>query len=604
MFRKVQLKFFGIITAILIAIFIVVLSLVNIIMDALMERQTNVVLRQVAAGVEYDDKTSTFTFNNPRHKEGMPRKENVPPTFAEENVTSAAAETAAENQTRNAEKTTAAPTGGETTVQAIQKEEATIAQTEPPKETTSPRETRSQEQRRTEPVRPTEPPPETRPPREDQGGGGNWGEWQPPEDQSPDPWRDPWHDPWHNWGEWDKEENNNDNDSDDERPMWGNGGFMPTADNVFVPVLNGYTIVVDSPFPEEEAPPQPPDGGMGREPFGEPVPKSLGSIEFFVIMADKNGKYAAALNNDDLTEETAQDYLDKIINDKDSEGMTGNLSFCAEKKDNGTLVVLTDRTAEMGIMRKLKRTTVIVGLVSLIILSVAAYFLSGLIVRPLKETFEKQKQFISDASHELKTPLTVISTNADVLSGEIGDNKWLNYIRDQTDRMNVLVNDLLSLTRLENSTREFITCEFDLSRAVTNAALPFECQAFESRKNFVLNVDDGIKIVGSEQHIKQMTGIFIDNALKYSKDGGTVRVSLAKEDGKAVLAVYNTGSGVREEEVDKLFERFYRSDESRNRSTGGYGLGLAIAKSIIDKHKFKVQVENQEGRSICFVVTM
>ena len=101
-----------------------------------------------------------------------------------------------------------------------------------------------------------------------------------------------------------------------------------------------------------------------------------------------------------------------------------------------------------------------------------------------------------------------------------------------------------------------------------------------------------------------MTGIFIDNALKYSKDGGTVRVSLTKEDNKAVLAVYNTGSGVPEEDVDKLFERFYRSDESRARSTGGYGLGLSIAKSIIDKHKFKVQVENQEGRSICFVVTM
>ncbi|MBO5164273.1 MAG: GHKL domain-containing protein [Ruminococcus sp.] len=599
MFKKVQLKFFGIITAILIAIFIVVLSLVNIIMDVLMERQTNVVLRQVAAGVEYNDKTSTFIFNNPGRKEGMPRKEKIPPTSAAENVTSAATEPTSENRPRNTEKTTAAPIENDTPAQTYPQEETTIAQTEPPKQTTLPRKTRPQEQRRTEPVRPTEPPPETRPPREDQGGGGNWGEWQPPEDQDPDPWRDPWHDR----DEWDKEEDNKDNDSD-ERPMWGNGGFMPTADNAFVPVLDGYTIVVNSPAPEEEVPPQPPNGGMGREPFGEPVPKSLGSIEFFVIMADKNGKYAAALNNDELTEETAQDYLDKIINDKDSEGMTGNLSFCAEKKENGTLVVLTDRTAEMGIMRKLKRTTVIVGLVSLIFLSVAAYFLSGLIVRPLKVTFEKQKQFISDASHELKTPLTVISTNADVLSGEIGDNKWLNYIRDQADRMNVLVNDLLSLTRLENNTREFITCEFDLSRAVTNAALPFECQAFESRKNFVLNVDDGIKIVGSEQHIKQMTGIFIDNALKYSKDGGTVRVSLTKEDGKAVLAVYNTGSGVREEEVDKLFERFYRSDESRNRSTGGYGLGLAIAKSIIDKHKFKVQVENQEGRSICFVVTM
>lgn len=170
--------------------------------------------------------------------------------------------------------------------------------------------------------------------------------------------------------------------------------------------------------------------------------------------------------------------------------------------------------------------------------------------------------------------------------------------------MNVLVNDLLSLTRLENKTRDFITTEFDLSRAVTNASLPFECQAFESRKNFVLNVEDGIMITGSEQHIKQMTGIFIDNALKYSKEGGTVRVSLTKEDGKVEFSVYNTGSGVKDSEKDKLFERFYRSDESRNRSTGGYGLGLAIAKSIIDKHKFKVIVDNDEGRSICFRVIM
>jgi signal transduction histidine kinase len=240
----------------------------------------------------------------------------------------------------------------------------------------------------------------------------------------------------------------------------------------------------------------------------------------------------------------------------------------------------------------------------MLFLSLAAYFLSGIIVKPLKEAFESQKQFISDASHELKTPLTVISANADVLEGEIGNNKWLNYIQDQADRMNVLVNDLLSLSRLENSRRDFVTADFDLSRAITNAALPFECQAFESGKNFVLNIEEGIRINGSEQHIKQMAGIFIDNALKYSKDNGTVRVSLITDDNKAILAVYNTGSGVPEEDVDKLFERFYRSDSSRARSTGGYGLGLAIAKSIIDKHKFKVQVENQEGKSICFVVTM
>ena len=117
-------------------------------------------------------------------------------------------------------------------------------------------------------------------------------------------------------------------------------------------------------------------------------------------------------------------------------------------------------------------------------------------------------------------------------------------------------------------------------------------------------MDKGIKISGSEQHLKQMAAIFIDNALKYSNDGGTVKVMLKRQGDKKIFSVYNTGQGVKDEDKDKIFERFYRSDESRNRSTGGYGLGLAIAKSIIEKHKFKINVLNQQGKSICFVVTM
>lgn len=605
MFRKVQLKFFGIITAILIAIFIAVLSSVNIIMDALMERQTKIVLQQVASGVEYNDSASTFTFVNPnRHKEDKPKKENIPP------ATSAEIELSTESATEQQTETKTEETEALAEKQPPQSTVTSVKNTEIQAE--KPEETHQEQPVRTETVHPTEPASETHPPL-DWGEGGQfhdnyypdqwyyWGSWPPPNHYYPNPWDSPWY----HWSDWNEYENKDDGGRKKETDGMaysgsltaGDCGLILAADTDFVPILDGYTVTAYNTEMEKSHSELPVKDT-------QPVPKSFGSIDFFVIMADKDGKYVAALNNDELTEEKAQGYIDEIISDNDSVGMTGNLSYCAERKDNGTLMVFTDRTAEMDMMRKLKRTTVIVGIVSIIFLSAAAYFLSGLIVRPLKETFDKQKQFISDASHELKMPLTVISTNADVLSGEIGENKWLNYIHDQVGRMNVLVNDLLSLTRLENSNRDFIVTEFDLSRAVLNSALPFECRAFESRKNFVLNVDDNIKITGSEQHIKQLTGIFIDNALKYSKDGGTVRVSLTKEDNKAVLSVYNTGSGVREEEVDKLFERFYRSDESRNRSTGGYGLGLAIAKSIIDKHKFKIQVENQEGRSICFVVTM
>lgn len=577
LFRKVQLKFFGIITAILIAIFIALLSGINIIMDVLMERQTNVVLEQVASGIEYNNNTNSFTFTNPNlHKE----KEPVPP---KKEVTTTVTSTVTTTQ-RTTEVTTVI-TESTTEEVVINLPETDVPQTEVPTEEPVP-ETDPPTDAPTEQI--TENPPETEPPVEENT---DW--WQDWEEPPTRPERDPWHD------DWDKPEWNDRPDWEDGRAhpdhdVWG-GGFVPTANVDGVPVLDGYTIT------DGNKPPVPPDN---KNKFDEPVPKSINSINFFVIMADNDGTYIASLNNNDMTEETAQGYITQILNHNKKSGMTDNYSFCTEKKSNGTVMVFTDRTAEINIMNKLKRTTVVVGIISIIFLSVGAYFISGLIVRPLKDTFEKQKQFISDASHELKTPLTVISTNADVLSGEIGDNKWLNYIQDQAERMNVLVNDLLSLTRLENKSNNFIQTDFNLSQAVVNTALPFECQAFETNKNFVLNIDENISVYGSEQHIKQMAGIFIDNALKYSKDGGTVRVSLTKQDGKAVFSVYNTGTGVKEEDKYRIFERFYRSDESRNRSTGGYGLGLAIAKSIIDKHKFKIEVENEEGRSICFIVKM
>ena len=593
MFRKVQLKFFGIITAILIAIFIGVLSSVNIIVDALIEHQTKGVLEQVASGVEYNTQTATFTFKNPNPMRQDKRGDKIPTPSENEKPTSAVskATTAAAQTSTVPETTTVRSVSAETKPSSAASEEAkpavsSAAPTEPSVPPTLPNTSEPYSPPAVEPPAP----PETYPPKEP------WGWDKPPFPDDPykgpnqgdwgNNWGgEPWNDDYWNDGRWHPERSNYDD-------------IEQTANYDFMPVLDGFTINVD-----ETAPPLPPEG-IHDQNGHEPVPRSLDSIDFFVIMADNNGKYLSSLNNDALTEDAAQHYIDTILSHKKTIGMTDNFSYCTKKKSNGTLMVLTDRTSEINIMNKLKRTTFFIGMASVILLSAAAYFLSGLIVKPIKDTFEKQKQFISDASHELKTPLTVISTNADVLSGEIGDNKWLNYIHDQINRMNVLVNDLLDLSRLENKTSNFIKTEFDLSQAVTNAALPFECQAFESNKNFVLNIDDGITVTGSEQHIKQMAGIFIDNALKYSKDGGTVRVSLSKDDGKAVLSVYNTGAGVKDSEKDRLFERFYRSDESRNRTTGGYGLGLAIAKSIIDKHKFKITVENEEGKSICFVVAM
>ena len=344
----------------------------------------------------------------------------------------------------------------------------------------------------------------------------------------------------------------------------------------------------------------------------EEIPRNIGSIEFFALMADTNGRYLNQLYTD-IDAARAQKYTSIIISDrhdtgiinvKRDTGMVDSYQYYKASKPNGTIMILTDKSDETNVLKQLKRSTIMVGFIALIVLSVFAYFLSKKSIQPIKTAFDKQKQFVSDASHELKTPLTVISTNADVLEGEIGDNKWLNYIKSQTDRMSVLVNDLLNLTRLENSNNELERRYFNLSKAIANTALPFECQAFESNKKFEVNIEDNIMLNGSEKHIKQMAAIFIDNALKYSNDGGTIQVTLKRSGERKLFSVFNTGEGIKENDTEKIFERFYRSDESRNRATGGYGLGLAIAKSVADKHKFKIHVLNQPGKGVCFIVTM
>lgn len=602
MFRKAQLKLFTVITSILLAIFIIVLASINIVTSSFMQRQSEEVLHTIASGIEYDEKTDTFSFTPPenydknRDKFHQPSKtkpsETTTATTAETTETTTTTATTEEILEETTEETTAIP-------EETQPEETTAEELPPETDPEPQAETEQEEEfyEETQPEIPeeTEPqtsPPETFPPTENQTE--NEHPDFPPEDERY------------------KEDFPHDDDHRNPDRWWHSDGwrfYNPEEENIFrqsfTPAENIIQLANTGTAPPEKKRPDDIPENIPDDIKTEPVPKSFGSVDFFVIMADSKGNYLACMNNDDLTDENAQAYITEILNHKGNTGMMESYQFYNVEKNNGTLIALTDKTDEKKVMNQFIRTTIIIGALTVILLSFAGYFLSKKSIEPIKYAFEKQKQFISDASHELKTPLTVISANADVLSGEIGNNKWLNYIKSQTERMNLLVNDLLNLTRLENNTSDFICSEFNLSQAVTNTALPFECRAFETNKKFIVNVEDGLTITGSEKHIKQMTAIFIDNALKYSSDGGIVRVTLKKQGDRKILSVYNTGTGVKDSEKDKIFERFYRTDDSRTRqATGGYGLGLAIAKSIIDKHKFKVSVENDEGKSIAFVVTM
>ena len=703
MFRKAQMKLFSMIVSILLAVFIALIGSINVITKEVMRGQSKEVLMQIAAGIEYNDKNSTFTYTKPaepkneKHDKGdvpppKPSEAEAKPTTTEAASTS----TSAAPTTKQAETTGAVPSTDENTEYVEQNtpdepeyheehhEEAQPAETQAPEtqapETQAPSSTEEfdwnawwQQQQQQQQQQPQQPQDWSNWNQQDwekywndywknNGGQQNWNNWgqqqggnnnngDPNNPWNPwnptNPWN-PWNNmnPWNPWTQWntgdsgtpkmyskepenkkgvkvyeneqsykrysdgedaqEQDEENGDELIAESQSFGADGGYALT-NTVYNgdTVLDGFTVLSNSektaPSTAEASKAEPAPMSYSRV---EPIPKTLGYIDYFVLMADTKGEYLDTLYNDKISSENAQKYITAILENGDDTDMINSYQFYKEDKSNGTIIVLTDKSYEMEMLGQLKRTTVIIGSIALVILSVLAYFLSKRSIQPIKVAFDKQKQFVSDASHELKTPLTVISTNADVLSGEIGPNKWLDYIKAQTDRMSVLVNDLLNLTRLENNTTDFERKYFNLSKAIINTALPFECQAFESNKKFEVNVEDDIMLSGSEKHIKQMAAIFIDNALKYSNDGGTVRVALKRVGDRKLFSVYNTGEGIKEKDTEKIFERFYRSDASRNRSTGGYGLGLAIAKSVIDKHKFKIHVMNQPGKSVCFMVTM
>ncbi len=358
--------------------------------------------------------------------------------------------------------------------------------------------------------------------------------------------------------------------------------------------------------PDEENPSnnqQPPEGfRMEMRPNKWKVNISL---DHFALMADSNGTFLGIRNTENYTEEQAEEILSAILSTGKQQGMYGWLQYYKAQKEYGTLLVVTDKSSDQGLLNNLFRTTIIAGVIVLLILFIFLIFFSRWIIRPVRTAMERQKQFVSDASHELKTPIAVLTANVDILQDEIGENKWLGYIQEQTGRMNQLVGDLLRLARMDNATQEYSFKEFNLSTAIEATALPFESQAFEKQKNLEIDIQPNVMYTGSEQHIRQLAAIFIDNAMKYSNEHGVIKITLLQRGETPVLEFYNTGCEISQEETDKIFERFYRGDKARNnKGKNGYGLGLAIAKSIMEIHKIKIQVTCEQGAWIRFLMTL
>lgn len=328
-------------------------------------------------------------------------------------------------------------------------------------------------------------------------------------------------------------------------------------------------------------------------------------LDHFALMADKKGNFLGLRNTENYTDEQAEEILTAILNTEKQQGMYNWLQYYKTQKPYGILIVVTEKSSDQALLNNLFCTTIILGILMLLLLFIFLIVFSGWITKPVQLALERQKQFVSDAGHELKTPLTVLTANADILKDEIGENKWLGYMQEQTDRMNQLVSDLLHLARMDNAKQEYVLKEFNLSTAIEATALPFESQAFELHKNLEMDIQENISYYGSQQHIRQLTAIFIDNAMKYSNEHGIIKITLLQRGNDRILEFYNTGCEISQEETQKIFERFYRGDKARNnKGKNGYGLGLAIAKNIMEIHKIKIQVTCEQNAWIRFLLVL
>ena len=292
--------------------------------------------------------------------------------------------------------------------------------------------------------------------------------------------------------------------------------------------------------------------------------------------------------------------LDIIESDK-REGMEGNLLYLVEDKGGYMLVAFLDNTLMMESAGTLFYYTMIFGGVALVLLFFLSVFLANWIVTPLEERYKGQRQFISDAGHELKTPVAVIQTNLELLSQEMGESPWLSNIRYENDRMSELIAQLLELARTENVRVQMGT--IDLSRLVYGEILPFETMAYERGLKLKVDVAENILVHGNDVQLKQLMTILVDNAIQHSSNGNEVCIQLKKEKAQACLCVINDGERIPPEQRKYLFDRFYRADTARTGDSHHYGLGLAIAKAIVTGHKGNIRVQCSGGK-VTFIVTL
>lgn len=301
---------------------------------------------------------------------------------------------------------------------------------------------------------------------------------------------------------------------------------------------------------------------------------------------------------------SAMEYAQNVWDSKNTHGFIDDYRYIVHSNDDNVRIIFLDCGRSLSTFRTFLLTSCGISILGLLAVLGLIILFSRRIIQPIYESQEKQKQFITDAGHELKTPITIINADTEVLEMEFGENEWLKDIQIQTKRLALLTNDLILLSRMEEEKPQLTMIEFPFSDLVFETSHSFQSLAKAQNKTFTMDIQPMLSIYGDEKTLRQLVSILLDNALKYSPANALISLKLYKEARYIHLTVENTVESISMMNLDHLFDRFYRGDKSRNSETKGYGLGLSIAKAIVETHKGRIQASSKDNNSLLIKVLL
>ncbi len=324
------------------------------------------------------------------------------------------------------------------------------------------------------------------------------------------------------------------------------------------------------------------------------------TTRFFVLRSDEDGDiyYIDTKNIGSVSSADAKIYAEDVDSSNSFSGIVDNFRFVKTETTYGYTYIFLDIEAEILGFKQYLLFSVLIMLGAIIFIFILSCLFSKWAVKPIAVMYEKQKRFITDVNHEFKTPLSIIRSNCDVVEMYNGEDEWIDGIKMQTDRLNLLVENLISLTKLDEIKVQEVKTDFSLNEAVVETIDEFSSSFQQKDIAIQKNISNNISLSASEGEIRKLLCILIENAIKYSPQKSTISIELLQKGGKRILSIKNECENMPIGKHDNWFDRFYREDESRNDETSGFGIGLSIAKSICENNGAKISAESKSCNEI------